>query len=351
MTRPAGTWPPLRPPLLVVQPLPGIGDMVWHVPHLRAIAAFAGAPVSVLTKPRSLADQLLRHEPSVERVLWVDRNPRGGRGAHDGPLGLLRLVRELRAGQFASAVFLHHSESLAAAAWLAGIRDRRGYGRGAQRWFLNQGPWLRPEDAKERPHGRATGFLRGSGLDIGTAEPALHIPLRTRTAARQRLGIGDAGFVAIGIGSSEDLRRWPADRFAALASTLLDAGWPALVLLGGPGDAAAADAIRAGTGRRADRVIAALGWPMDEIAGLLAEADFYVGNDTGVMNMAAAAGITAYAIFGRTPPVTHASRIVPIVTPDIGHYDGVMRVTPRQVLETIRADRGHLAPAETPVST
>ena len=54
----------------------------WAVPF----AAFAGAPVSVLTKPRSLADQLLRHEPSVDRVLWVDRNPRGGRGAHDGPV-------------------------------------------------------------------------------------------------------------------------------------------------------------------------------------------------------------------------------------------------------------------------
>ncbi|MFO1024080.1 MAG: glycosyltransferase family 9 protein [Acetobacteraceae bacterium] len=331
-----------------MQPLPGIGDMVWHIPHLRAIAAFAGAPVSVLTKPRSLADQLLRHEPSVDRVLWVDRNPRGGRGAHDGPLGFLRLVRELRAGRFGSAVFLHHSESLAAAAWLAGIRDRRGYGRGVQRWFLTHGPWLHPEDAKQRPHGRATGFLRAAGLDPGAAEPALHIPVATRVAARQRLGIGDARFVAIGIGSSEDLRRWPSDRFADLASALLAAGWPHLVLLGGPGDGAAAEAIQAG---RAKAVTAALGWPMDEVAGLLAEADFYAGNDTGVMNMAAAAGIRAYAIFGRTPPVEHASQIVPIVTPDIGHYDGVMRVTPDQVLEVIRTDRRHLAPVEAPVST
>jgi heptosyltransferase II len=339
-----GAWPPLPSPVLVVQPLPGIGDMVWHLPHLRAIAAFAGAPVSVLTKPRSFADQLLRGEPAVERVLWVDRNPRGAKGVHDGPLGLGRLVRELRGGRFASAVFLHHSESLAAAAWLAGIPDRRGYGRGIQRYFLTTGPWLRPEDARQRPHGRAAGFLQTVGLPFRNPEPSLHILPQARTAARARLGVSGVPFVAIGIGSSEDLRRWPPDRFAALTGALLDASWPAIAVLGGPGDQQAADVIRAAAGDRADRIRLALGWPMDEVTGLLAEASFYAGNDTGVMNIAAAAGTRAYAIFGRTPPVEHASQIVPIVTPDNGIYDGVMRVTPEQVLAVIQADRGLLAP-------
>ncbi|HVZ06356.1 glycosyltransferase family 9 protein [Rhodopila sp.] len=327
-----------------MQPLPGIGDMVWHVPHLRAIAAFSGAPVTVLTKPRSLADQLLRHEPSVERVLWVDRNPRGGRGAHDGPLGLLRLIRDLRAGRFASAVVLHHSESLAAAAWLAGIPDRRGYGRGVQRWFLTTGPWIKPEDAQQRPHGRATGFLRNAGLQLGDAEPILHVPAAVRSAARARLGIGEAPFVAIGIGSSEELRRWPADRFGTVSAALLADGWPAIAILGGPDDAPAATTIR-NAAFDPSRVIPVLGWPMDEVAGLLAEAAFYTGNDTGVMNMAAAVGVRSYAIFGRTPPVEHASQIVPITTPDIGVYDGVMRVTPDQVLTAIAADRAPSARA------
>ena len=36
---------------------------------------------------------------------------------------------------------------------------------------------------------------------------------------------------------------------------------------------------------------------------------------------------------------------MPITTPDIGHYDGVMRVTPEQVVAAIRADRGKLGPS------
>ena len=335
---------PVRLPVVVFQPLPGIGDMVWHLPHIRAIAAHAGAPVTVVTKPRSLANELLMHEPAVAGIVWLDRNPNGREGAHDGIAGLLGLVRTLRQRRFGTAILLHKSASLAAAAFLAGIPDRRGYGWGAQRLFLNNGPYLEPGIAKLRPHARATHYLREAAIPLASAEPRLTIPAATRSAARHRLENHAAAFVAIGIGSSEPLRRWSQDRFAALTAALLDAGWPEIVLLGGPGDTAAAEAIRAAVGDRANRVKPAMGWHMQEVAGVLAEAAFYAGNDTGVMNMAAAAGIRAYAIFGRTPPIEHASQVVSITTPDIGVYDGVLRVTPEMVLHAIRTDRGRLAP-------
>ena len=42
---------------LVIQPLPGICDMVWHLPHLDAIARTCpDGQVTVLTKRRSRAD-------------------------------------------------------------------------------------------------------------------------------------------------------------------------------------------------------------------------------------------------------------------------------------------------------
>ena len=38
--------------LAVVQPLPGIGDMIWHLPHIRALAQAAGRPVTLVAKRR-----------------------------------------------------------------------------------------------------------------------------------------------------------------------------------------------------------------------------------------------------------------------------------------------------------
>jgi lipopolysaccharide heptosyltransferase II len=77
---------------------------------------------------------------------------------------------------------------------------------------------------------------------------------------------------------------------------------------------------------------------------LLSQAAFYVGNNTGVMNIAAATGVRTYALFGTTPTFHHASQIVAIAAPDIGVHDGMARVTLDAVLNTVQTDRGRLGP-------
>ncbi len=334
----------MRLPVAVVQPLPGIGDMVWHVPHIRAIAAAAGAPVTLLAKPRALADQLLAGDPAIAAILHLDLNPGGRRGAHDGVTGLVRLAGLLRTHHFGTIILLHHSLSLATAAWMSGIPHRFGYGWGSQRLFLNAGPFLPADVARLHQHTRATRYLQAAGIALPSAEPALLATPAARAAARLRLDVAADRFIAIGIGSSEPLRQWGTTRFIELAAALLDAGWPTVVLIGGPEDAAMADAIRAGLGSRGQRARSALGWHLTDVMGLLAEADFYVGNNTGVMNMAAAVGRRTYALFGSTAAFHHASQIVPITVPDTGVHDGMARLTLDLVLAAIHTDRGGLRP-------
>ena len=54
----------------VVQPLPGIGDMIWHLPHLRAIAAHAGCAITLITKPRSAA-ALISGTINCDLIAWL----------------------------------------------------------------------------------------------------------------------------------------------------------------------------------------------------------------------------------------------------------------------------------------
>ena len=88
----------------VVQPLPGIGDMIWHLPHIRAIAAHVGAPVTLITKPRSAADQIFSAERTIRDVFWLDRNPEARRGEHDGGAGFIRVVGGLARTPFRCGV-------------------------------------------------------------------------------------------------------------------------------------------------------------------------------------------------------------------------------------------------------
>jgi heptosyltransferase-2 len=298
-------------------------------------------PVTLLAKPRSAADRLLAGEAALCAILWLDRNPDAGKGEHDG-VGLLRMARLLRDRRFDSLYLLHHSRSLAALSWLAGIPARYGYGFGVQRLFLNHGPFLPASALPLHPYEQATQWLALAGIPLTEAEPRLSADPSALARVRK---VVPGPFVALGIGSSEPYKQWGAGRFAELAAMLVDAGWPAVALVGGQAEIALAAEIERRSGR-AGRILCAVGWDLTEVIALLADAAFYVGNDTGVLNIAAAVGTRCHGLFGATPPLRHTDRVVAI-TPrgGIDRVSGMSGISVAVVLESIHADRGRLGPA------
>jgi heptosyltransferase-2 len=181
------------------------------------------------------------------------------------------------------------------------------------------------------PHEQATAWLAAAGIPLADTEPKLAIDAAARTAMRLRLGEGDSPLVAIGIGSSEPYKQWGAERFATLARRLRAAGWTRLVLVGGPSEQGLAADINA---RAGEPLETAIGWDIAELAALLADAAFYVGNDTGAMNLAAAVGTVAYGLFGATPPLHHSKLFVAILPPNgqPDHATGMARISVDAVL-------------------
>lgn len=327
--------------LALVQPRVGIGDMVWHLPHIRALAKHAGGRVTLVARPRSQADQLLGPDDGISDVFWVERDRWTTKGRHQGAGGMARLVADLRARRFDAAVLLTRSRALTFAAAAAGIPARWGYGIGTQRWLLNQRPYL-PEAARAaHPYDQASAWLEAAGITLAETEPRLRVSEAARRSACARLGAGRGAFVAIGIASSDEWKRWPAPRFADLAAHLLDEGWPVVALVGGPAEQAIAETILERLGPvGVQRVVPVLGWHLGELAALLHEAGYYVGNDTAALNIAAAAGTRAYGLFGATPVLGHSADIVPVVPPGGPDHDaGMARITVASVLGVIAHDR------------
>ena len=336
------TSPP--PKIVVIQPLPGIGDMIWHLPHIRAIAAHVGAPVTLVAKPRSTAAQLFAAEGTIRDIIWMDRNPERRRGEHDGPLGLLRLISTLRARGFDRSYLMHQSQTLAFATWAAGIPARHGYGSGTQRLWLNAPPFLSPEGLRMNWFQQATRFLADAGIPMTETEPRLPVLPEARSAVEQRLGRSDVPLVTLGIGGSERYKQWGPARFAELIGLMAPAGWTRFALLGGPRDVSIAEEILHRLGDTTVSITPALDWPLIEGAALLAASAFYVGNDTGMLNMAAAIGIRTYGVFGATTPFFHNPQIVPISPPDgiISQTDGMARITAEATFAAILADQAGL---------
>jgi len=291
---------------LVVQPLPGIGDMVWHLGHIRAIAAAApGGRVDLLAKPRSQADRLLAAESAVGRVLWLERTG----GAHDGPFGLLRLAALLRAGGYASVWILHGSWRYGLAARLAGVPIRIGYGKGGQRAFLNRPTVPGRTYTGAHPIERASRLLQANGLAPARREVPLALLPEARARIAARYQQSPKPWIALGIGSSEPAKQWGRANYAELAATLGARPDRTLFLLGGPDEAKVADWILGRVRAAGGTVENAVGLPLEDALALTASCRVYLGNDTGMLNAAAALGVEALGLFGGSPRLDHSPHI------------------------------------------
>ena len=148
-------------------------------------------------------------------------------------------------------------------------------------------------------HGHASLWLaepaRELGADPSPTPPDLVATAQEREDARPWLERLGPGFLALHPGSGSSAKNWPAERFLALAQRL--AGERPWLLVEGPADAAEAASFRADR-----RALTASGLSVRVLGALLARAGLYVGNDSGVTHLAAAAGAPTLALFGPTDP-------------------------------------------------
>lgn len=137
--------------------------------------------------------------------------------------------------------------------------------------------------------------------------PRLWIDAAAEAEADRLLPSGDAPFLAVGPTANWPGKEWPVDRFAALAERLTGrygplAGARVAVLAAGP------------ERERARPLLDALGPRAIDLTGrtdplaaaaCIRRAALYVGNDSGLMHIAAAAGTPTLGLFGPGFPETY----------------------------------------------
>lgn len=130
--------------------------------------------------------------------------------------------------------------------------------------------------------------------------PFLFVDEATRRRAAE-LCAGAGPILALGPAANWVGKVWPLERYAQLANRLLAKDGPLaggrLMLLGGPDDVRSLEELRRVTPR--DRLIDLVG-EVDLLTAhaCLAHARLFVGNDSGLMHLAAAAGTPTLGLFG-----------------------------------------------------
>jgi heptosyltransferase-2 len=269
-----------------------IGDFVRGHSVVRLLRArFPDSPIDVLTT--TVDAPLLDYMPGVRKgIVWDLPRKRLALARHRA------LADRLRPENYGRALVMPRTWKSALAPWLAGIPVRTGFAGESRFVLLNDVRW--GERALPRMVDRcvALALPKGAVLPSEYPLPQLVVPEAEIAAWRQRLGLAAAGRVAaFAPGAVGPSKRWPAGYYAEAARRLVADGFLVWVL-GGPGEAALAAEIAAGS----ERVRDLTGADLRNAILALAAADVAVSNDSGLLHVAAALGTPSIGIFGPTSP-------------------------------------------------
>jgi heptosyltransferase-2 len=225
--------------------------------------------------------------------------------------GRLRAADTVAAFAPELALLLPNSFESALAAWYWGARRRVGYAAGGRSTLLTDAlpvPDPRPHQVDEY-----LALTERCAIPAAVREPVLNPPDRdsaewgeARELLKAVLGEERATAPRIGLhlgAAYGPAKLWPLDRVAACCRLLSDAG-AAPILLGAPGDAAAAATVRA-----AAPALSLVGRDRPALLpALLAQLDVLISGDTGIAHLAAALGTPVVTLFGPTDPALSAPR-------------------------------------------
>lgn len=295
-----------------------VGDTIMATPTLRVLRELLpGTLLGGLMRPG--IDQLLAGTTFLDEV-HVDRA--------QGMMGPKRVAARLRHVRYDAALLMTNSFSTALIARLAAIPRRIGYDRDGRGMLLTERliprrrreaePYKRsaaapndwaPIPAVDYYFALARHLLRSCGLEPGRPGPMeLGVTPAEELAADdllERAGLTPDGehppaLIMLNPGGNHENKRWPADRFAALACYLCDHHGVTVLLNGSPAEIELVDRIIGECGSRPVVSLPRAGISLAVLKALVRRCRLMVTNDTGPRHIAAALGVPVVTLFGPT---------------------------------------------------
>lgn len=271
----------------------GIGDLMFALPALESLrSAYPDATITLLAAPWHRELLAGRPAPIDEvEVIPVSSGVREEPGRAENPAELASFFARARARRFDLALQMHGGggysnlfTSRLGARLTAGLR-------------APEAPPLDlevPYDFYQPEVMRYLEVARLVGARPVTFEPVLAVTEGDREESFQILPEQTEPLAVLHPGAGDPRRRWPAEKFAAVADALVDHG-ATVAVVGGRGEQALArDLARAA---RRPPIDLAGRLSLSGLAGLLSRCDVLVSNDSGPLHLGGAVGAASVGIY------------------------------------------------------
>lgn len=274
--------------------LGSLGDIVHGIPAAAALRRrYPQAQIDWLVDPRYT--ELLDLVECIDRRIPFDpRNLMRGRGR------AWAAVRDLRQTQYDAVIDLQGLVKSAVLSRLVSARRTIGFPRAhlrepLARLFYSEAP--DPGAATHVIH-KNVALLGTLGVDDRSVRFPITIP-RTPAAAVAAERAGASEYAIVNPGAAWPNKRWPADRFGAVAAAIRQECGLRSVVLWGPGEQPLAEAaVSASQGA----AVLAPQTSITDVVGIARVGRIMISGDTGPLHIAGAVGTPVVALFGPTFP-------------------------------------------------
>ena len=285
--------------VLVIQPKIGMGDMVIYLPYIHAISKKYQAPVSILVKENSRANQLLAEDRHIDEIILLDRS-KNNSGSHDGLSGFLKLSKEIKLKNFNKVFIFNSSLRYLLISKLAGIKN------------ISQYPLFRKKDNIVTSAKIFTEHELGS---IVSTQPELRINQESFNKVNQSFS-KEFKHICLGISASGPTKRWNIENFMTLCKKINEKIPAKFYLAAGNNDKNLIDKFL--DSEISKNCTSFQDLKIKETMPIIKNCDLYIGNDTGWLHISSALGIKCLALFMDSPVQAYGkySKNINIIVPE-----------------------------------
>ena len=312
-----------------------LGDLIWQLPYIKAISDHHNEKIDLIVRKKSQAQNILKDLSHINKIYynefrkglayWID---------------VFKLKKIFNSEKYDYVYILDKVNKPAIAAKLAGIKNIIGPGFKNQKKWITAKNYLDEEDWKLNYSEQSQKLLKINSITLNNKFPNLEVNIERFKDNNDDLLV-DGKKIAFGVDSFEDFKMWYEEDFIKLADLLYEKKlFNYIYLICGPDKSHIAKKIKNDSKR--EYFIDCSHKDLQGVILAIKNSDFYVGNNSGPLNLSAALGIKTFGLIA-TDPVSELkySKINPITPKDyvdniwIRDRSGMKKLKPNEVFEHI----------------
>ena len=312
-----------------------LGDLIWQLPYIKAISHHHGEKIDLILREKTQAKNILKDLNHINKIYynefrkglfyWVD---------------VFKMTKIFKSEKYDFVYILDKVNKPAIAAKFAKIKNIIGPGLGNQKKWLTTENFLDQDDWKLSYTEQSQKLLKINSINLDDKFPKLEVDIERFKKDNSDILIPGKK-IAFGVDSFEEYKMWYEEDFITLAELLFEKRlFDYIYLICGPDKSHISRKIINDSNKK--YFIDCSSKDLKGVILAIKSSNFYIGNNSGPLNMSAALGVKTFGLIANDPASElKFSKINPITPKDyidnVWNRDrrGMKKLKPDEVFEQI----------------